>query len=164
MNICPFCDRDNRQGVMLCEFCGRAMSSLSVLHTRVVEQVPTGSNAHWHGNAQFNQNTQVILYVRGATQPLVLPTQARLILGRVSDDHDENPDVDMTQFSAFEYGVSAQHVALERADDQLLIIDLDSTNGTFLDHQPLVPHQAAIVYDGAEVRLGNLECRLYFEL
>jgi len=163
VNVCPFCERNNREGVMLCDHCGRSLSSFAMLHTRVVERRKEGAGAQWHGTGKFDQDTQLVLCPSESSDALVLPRKLRITLGRVNVDQKRAPDVDLTRFSAFENGVSSRHAALERTDEHLLLVDLNSTNGTYLDRQQLVPHQPAIVQDGAEVRLGNLTFRLYFE-
>lgn len=161
MNICPFCERNNREGALICDHCGRSLSGFASLHTRVVEGPKEGAGPHWHGSGQFGQDTQIVLCLTDSTEMMVLPTKLRVVLGRANAG--QAPDVDLTQFSGFENGVSSRHAALERTDEHLLLIDLDSTNGTYLDRRQLAPHQPAIVEDGAEVRLGKLAFRLYFE-
>ena len=163
MNICPYCEQNNREGVMLCDHCGRSLSSFANLHTRLVEKPKAGAGAQWHGSGKFSQDTRIVLCLIGSTEMLVLPEQSRFVLGRVNVDQRQAPDVDLTQFNGFEQGVSSRHAALERSDEHLLLIDLDSTNGTYLNRQQLAPHHPAIVQDGAEVQLGKLSFRLYFE-
>ena len=163
MNICPYCEQENRAGVMICDFCGRSLSSFGSLHTRVIEKPQQGEGVQWQGSGKFTQNTQILLCLVGSSDMFVLPEKSRFVLGRVNAAQQEIPDVDLTQFNGFEYGVSSCHAALERSDDHLLLIDLDSTNGTYLNRQQLTPHQPVIVQDGAEVQLGKLTFRLYFE-
>lgn len=148
---------------MLCDFCGRSLSSFANLHTRVVEKPRADAGPQWHGSGKFTQDTQILLYLSESSEMLVLPEKLRFVLGRVNVGQQQVPDVDLTQFNGFEYGVSSRHAALERSDEHLLLIDLDSTNGTYLDRRQLSPHQPAIVEDGAEVQLGKLTFRLYFE-
>ena len=162
MNICPFCDHHNREGVMLCDHCGRSLSNLANLHTRVVDKPKTGDGFYWQGNGRFDQDTQILLCLTDSPEMLVLPEKLRFVLGRANGEQ-QIPDVDLSQFDGFERGVSSRHAALERTDDHLLLIDLDSTNGTYLNRQQLAPHQPAIVQDGAEIQLGKLTFRLYFE-
>jgi len=37
------------------------------------------------------------------------------------------------------------------------VVDLDSTNGTFLNGMRIMPHQPRILRDGDEIRLGLLK-------
>ncbi len=163
MNICPNCNRNNRDGALLCDYCGHSLSdaAFEVLRTRVVQGNRDSDALQWHGNSSFTQDTQIILYVRGEKSPLVLPQKQRLVLGRLNAGHI--PDVDLSPFGAFEKGVSTRHAALERGSDQLMIIDLRSTNGTYLNRVPVEASIPTQVLDGAEVQLGDLILRLYFE-
>ena len=163
MNICPHCDRKNRDGALICDYCGQSLTEAAyeVLRTRVVHGNRDSDALQWHGNSSFSQDTQIILYVRGEKSPIVLPQKQRLVLGRLNAGHV--PDVDLTPFGAFEKGVSTRHAALERSSSQLVIVDLHSTNGTFLNRVPLEASVPTKVLDGAEVQLGDLILRLYFE-
>lgn len=161
MNICPSCEKNNRDGVLICDYCGRSLSNNDRLSTRVVQGKTDPIEVRWHGNCPFTTDTQVILYVRDERDPLVLPREARLVLGRVNAE--KVPDIDLTRYRALEKGVSTRHAALERQGDRLMIVDLGSTNGTYLNRRRIEPSQPVTVLDGAEVQLGELVLRLYFE-
>jgi hypothetical protein len=161
MNICPNCEQNNLDGALLCEHCGRNLANMSRLNTRVVEGSTDPLDEQWHGSSPFNRDAQIILYVRDEKEPLVLPRKSRLVLGRVNAG--KSPDIDLSQYHALEKGVSTEHAALQRSADRLEIIDLNSTNGTFLNRRRIAPSQAMTVLDGAEVQLGELVLRLYFE-
>jgi pSer/pThr/pTyr-binding forkhead associated (FHA) protein len=44
----------------------------------------------------------------------------------------------------------------------LKVIDLCSTNGTYLNGQRLLPQQSRILRDGDELRLGNLAMQVQY--
>ena len=50
--------------------------------------------------------------------------------------------------------VSRAHARLLRRDGGYELTDLNSTNGTFVDNQPL--HGSTMIGDGTEVRLGEI--------
>lgn len=50
--------------------------------------------------------------------------------------------------------MSRQHAELHREKDFCTVVDLGSTNGTFLDGQRLVPHQSQPVSEGARLCFG----------
>jgi hypothetical protein len=161
MNYCPFCDRNNREGALICEHCSRPLAAFTALQTRVVDETPADVHGHWQGNVPFNDDTQIILFVRDKSDVLVLPRQERLVLGRANID--QSPDIDLTQYDALDHGVSSAHAALERRDDALVITDLASTNGTYVNRKRIHAHQPVMIHDGAEVHLGRLAIRIYFE-
>lgn len=55
--------------------------------------------------------------------------------------------------------VSKRHAAIERRKDGIFLIDLGSTNGTFLNGQPL-RSQARMIKDGDRIQIGPIVCKL----
>jgi pSer/pThr/pTyr-binding forkhead associated (FHA) protein len=50
--------------------------------------------------------------------------------------------------------VSRAHARLERGLSGYLVTDLGSSNGTFLNDEPLVPHQGRLLKDGDRLTIG----------
>ncbi|MBZ0301114.1 MAG: FHA domain-containing protein [Anaerolineae bacterium] len=163
MNTCPYCQHDNREGVLVCEYCGRSVSIFANLPTRVMPDESTPVTPRWKGTNHFTTDTRVVLHLDSAREPLVLPLNQPTRIGRTNTAENQYPDVDLTPYGAFASGVSSHHVQLERHEDYLMLTDLGSTNGTYLNGTRVQPHQAVAVHDGAEVRLGRLVMHLYFE-
>lgn len=163
MNICPFCERNNLEGALVCAHCGRSSSIFSNLPTRVIPEETNPTRPRWQGRSPFTEKTVAVLHVDDVREPLLLPIQQATVLGRANAASGQYPDVDLTPQGAFAKGVSARHAMLQRDGDNLMLSDLNSTNGTFLNSKRLPPHLAVIVHDGAEIRLGKLVIKLYFE-
>jgi len=163
MNICPYCEHNNREGVLICEHCGRSRSIFSNLPTRVIPEDTHDASPRWQGSDHFSEDTFVVMYVEEEREPIILPVTERTVLGRANATIERYPDVDLTHYDAFVQGVSSHHVVLERQSDQLLVADLGSTNGTYLNGERLTPHQPVPARDGAELKLGKLTLHLYFE-
>jgi pSer/pThr/pTyr-binding forkhead associated (FHA) protein len=64
--------------------------------------------------------------------------------------------VDLTPFGGNEKGVSRQHAALRQLKNHLFLVDLGSSNGTYVNGQRLYSQQPNILVEGDEIRLGNL--------
>jgi uncharacterized protein YbaR (Trm112 family) len=75
---------------------------------------------------------------RGTVYPVTKP---RLTIGRSNADIMVNDSM-----------VSRIHCALEISDEGVLLRDLESTNGTLVDNQPI---SAAVLQNGAAFRIGN---------
>ncbi|MEJ2559658.1 MAG: FHA domain-containing protein, partial [Anaerolineae bacterium] len=58
-------------------------------------------------------------------------------------------------------GVSRQHARLMCQDDKWTIEDLRSTNGTYVNNQPVPSSQPAPLKDGDSVRCGQLVLTFY---
>ncbi len=51
---------------------------------------------------------------------------------------------------------------LDYVDNKILVTDLNSTNGTFLDGTALIPHIAQALHNQAALQLGQLLLRVEF--
>jgi hypothetical protein len=87
-------------------------------------------------------------------------------LGRFNDKMPPPRDayiVNLTDLEGYKRGVSRLHAVIHVTDDwRLELVDLASSNGTYLNGRSLVPHQAYALQDGDEIRLGQLPIMLYF--
>lgn len=121
------------------------------------------SEPRW-GTARFNERTTLMLFVRGAPDPLLFDAGSvvELIIGRLDPDTGESPHVDLEPYGGTEKGVSRRHATIIRRDGSLNIVDAGSHNGTFLNGQRLVANQPRILRDGDDIRLGFLVLRVKF--
>lgn len=168
MITCTNCNNENREGLLFCSNCGfsitDAMLGQATIPTRRVPSDPDDSSAKatW-GSARFRQGSTIILHIHEAADPVTVEPAQRIIFGRSDTNSTYLPDVDFAPYSALEKGVSRQHAALEINEDTLMLLDVGSSNGTFLNGQRLLPNQPRVLRDGDEVRLGKLITHIYFK-
>jgi pSer/pThr/pTyr-binding forkhead associated (FHA) protein len=81
------------------------------------------------------------------------------VIGRQTEGTLEET-VDLTAYSAFSSGVSRRHAMIRRKKKGFEIIDLDSTNGTWLNEKKLTPTKAYPLSNGATIRLGQLRLKV----
>jgi hypothetical protein len=91
----------------------------------------------------------------GAHIPLV--EQPALLIGRVDEVSGIYPDVDLTPHGGEEGGVSRRHTELQVVGGAWFAVDLDSTNGTFLNGTALQSKVPTPLSDGDRLTLGELE-------
>jgi K+-sensing histidine kinase KdpD len=91
----------------------------------------------------------------GAHPPIFLELTKEIIIGRYDDDpnviglfHTEVAD---------QLGISRRHVLLRPSENKLLIIDLGSTNGTFLNSTRLTPKLPYTLNNDDRLSLGHLD-------
>lgn len=77
------------------------------------------------------------------------------VLGRAGKD-GEDPDIDLTRYNAAKYGTSRRHAMLRPTSDKLFLIDLGSTNGTYINKVPLGANMARAVHHNDTISLGHL--------
>lgn len=170
MKTCPYCAHDNREGVFFCEECGHpfvtyapAGGALNTMQFSMEQAADYGPGRVAWGTARFDTGSAVVLHFRGFPEPLTLEPGEELLLGRGETGARQGLDVDLSPYGAAESGVSRLHGAIRRGEDTLTLVDLDSTNGTYLNGQRLIPHQPRVLRDGDEVRMGRLTFHIYFK-
>jgi hypothetical protein len=91
-----------------------------------------------------------------------LATNRMLVIGR-NPTNTTHAIVDVSSCGGLEKGVSRNHVAIFVAEDGGLVIsDLGSKNGTFINEKKLASLEPYRLYDGDTVRLGDLEVQVYY--
>jgi hypothetical protein len=115
--------------------------------TRPYLQKPATTGAGWR--------VQLTMVDDSARQKVV-SIEADAVLGAYPP-HDPRVDISLTDWEAVERGVSRRHAVLRVKDNHLLLIDLGSTNGTFLNTVPVTSGWARPVADGDLLSLGDLD-------
>jgi len=73
----------------------------------------------------------VIFRLGGSTQTIELQVQERMLFGRLSTDPTKT--IDLTPYGANGLGVSRRHALIFPHKTNLVVRDLNSTNGTFIN-------------------------------
>lgn len=98
---------------------------------------------------------RVILQTLHGTQTKIgLNVWHEMVIGRSGEEEADAPDLDLSPHRAAELGISRQHAALVPGHDALYLVDLDSTNGTWINRRYLAPHQRYPLKPGDRVELG----------
>ena len=159
--ICPVCEHPNKAEALECADCGAPLEggkrdlttekmknvtlSLSGLDEssesdRLSSAIPSGS---------------IAIYILGETKPIAVTAQGEFILGRHVTEGIDNV-IDLTSYGGLEKGVSRKHAIIRKIDIGYEIVDLYSTNGTWLSEKRLLPNKAYVLDSGIHIRLGQL--------
>lgn len=180
---CSECGHLNRDGIFFCEECGKKLDlSQQEVYVQPLESQPPvmtqgaispAPSAHaaaapvpdniiaW-GTGHLSDKSTVQFRFMHTGRSLRITPKEKLIIGRVDQGNPSQPDVDLMPYGALENGVSRLHASLEMRNDTLLICDLGSSNGTFVNNLRLPAHQPHLLRDGDEVRFGKLVAHLHF--
>jgi pSer/pThr/pTyr-binding forkhead associated (FHA) protein len=82
--------------------------------------------------------------------------QPVMVLGRNDPIGKVYPDIDLTPHGGATLGVSRRHARLFFNSGQLFVEDLQSTNLTRVNGEPLKPGEPHALRSGDELRLGRL--------
>lgn len=85
---------------------------------------------------------------------LLPPSRTEVLIGRSDPVQDIFPDVDLAPYEGERRGVSRRHARIERDVHGIYLIDLNSTNYSFLNRIKIQAGQRYPIKDGDEIRLG----------
>lgn len=168
---CQQCNYENIEGALICARC------YALLETSKPEQGTRKINDEeeeqllalpapapvTRGTKTLTGQAQLTLELNGKKQQVVMINdQDEITLGRVDRFTSRLPSINLTSVGAWENGVSRQHASIRRSGNNLFIIDLDSTNGTFINGNRLSPYKPTMVHDGDVIRFGLFEVTVRF--
>lgn len=93
---------------------------------------------------------------------LVFEVNDRIIIGRSSKESQEFEGLDLSPFSGYELGISRHHAGLALKNEQIVLIDYSSANGTLLNYERLRPNTMYPVTHGDKIQFGNMEVHVHF--
>ena len=115
-----------------------------------------------HDTATLGAVQTIQLKIDRVAEPLEVSLDKPVFLGRLDPIEGVDLVIDLEAFGGLEKGVSRCHARLVRQDDALVIEDLGSRNGTFVNAQRLEPHQPEALQDGDYLHLGLMMMQIVF--
>jgi pSer/pThr/pTyr-binding forkhead associated (FHA) protein len=76
-----------------------------------------------------------------------------MLLGRASEAEGYRPDFDMTFYDDGDY-VSRRHARITKGRAGYFVTDMESSNGTTVNGQPLIPQRAHLLRNGDHIKVG----------
>lgn len=121
-----------------------------------------GHKIKW-GTATLGPQPIVTIHIGSPTaDPIQVNITHHIILGR-AENNDPDIDVNLAGHEAAKKGVSRHHASLEKVTKHVMLTDLNSTNGTYLNGQRVLPNQRRVIRDGDEIKLGRLVMYIFYE-
>jgi pSer/pThr/pTyr-binding forkhead associated (FHA) protein len=111
----------------------------------------------------ININGKLTLQIEDEKYPDVEPVVIKApgvegyVIGRHDDDNGYQPDVDLAPYHALGRGISRRHAALVRYRGQVHVIDLGSMNGTYINGERMIAHNAYALYANDRLSIANLD-------
>lgn len=168
MQICFKCAYPNTIDAVICRQCGVTLEAESgdtqVLVYDTDRLTRRNDPLNITTTATLPDGAVLRLQMGNKEQALIVFPEETTLLGRHDDNSETPPQVDLTPFSAYQLGVSRRHALLRKTTTSTIeVLDLGSTNGTFLNGERLTAHESYLVRDGDDLRLGRLEFKIYFQ-
>lgn len=105
---------------------------------------------------------RVTFVIPGSRRRFTLELDKEIRVGRAAPKIDRVPELDLSRDNGLEKGVSRLHATIRASNQGIVLIDLESTNGTFLNTYRLSAGQPYPLYSGDEIRFGDLLVHLFF--
>lgn len=159
--VCSNCGKTNAAAEAYCYACGHILpAGIKSSETRGLDDAQNLKPQIRWGTAYFGDHTVLRLHLRDTSETIEAQFIDEIVFGRAHKD--DMPDIDLTPYGAMELGVSRRHVKLRRETATVMVQDLGSRNGTFLNGNRLVPYQPRVLRNEDELCLGSLVLRVSF--
>lgn len=156
---CRVCLRKNDATAIQCVYCGASLHDNPNVHTTLkvaIEQIATyRPTTHCEEYLHNLPDDVFALFVMDQEKPLLVQLAPRITLGRMLKEMEES-SVSFPDEEAVELGVSRRHAQIIYENEEYFLMDLQSTNGTWLNRQRLVPHVRYALHSQDIITLGRL--------
>lgn len=131
---CPNCRHTEPNGTLFCSECG----------AEIFNVLPEGVN-------------EVVLEFVDSGKRLRLKENREYTIGRMGKTQALIPDVDLSQYGAFQKGVSRLHAIMKTYPGKCSLVDLDSANGTKINGERLTAYVETSLKNGDTITLGSFK-------
>lgn len=98
-----------------------------------------------------------------AIEFILPPDSAYLKVGRAPDEAGSEQILDLTPYNAHNAGVSRTHARFERSGVRIFVRDLNSSNGTWINGNRLVPDHVHEIFDGDRIEFGRMSAQFHIK-
>ena len=167
MIICPNCQHKEMSGAIYCGKCGAQLVDMTIsthkIHTSETRQEIEREPGHTQPPPRSQLQSWISLNMIESGQILPLADRSEFTLGRSAEGQPIVPDVDLSPFNAYANGVSRLHAVLKLIQDHIVVMDLGSSNGTYLNGSRLPPYVETPLAHGDVLYLGKLKLQVLIE-
>jgi pSer/pThr/pTyr-binding forkhead associated (FHA) protein len=159
---CLFCQTPHVDNTLFCSECG---TYLLEDDKRGTDPLGT-SEIGWVGDPADDPDAQarfqgtgplaIRLNVGDKKRELEIPLNKAIHMGRLDPASDVFPEIDLSDDGGLEKGVSRRHARILKREGTVVVEDLGSINGTFINGKRLAPYLPEVLNDGDSLQLGRL--------
>lgn len=169
---CPFCHMNHVPNTIFCDECGNYLLKDEDRQTDPLDQAENWNDGlEWvDGTAEGEDVASVLmrsnipqairLHIDDKNRDIEISLERVVLLGRLDPGTNVFPDIDLSQIGSFSKGISRRHAQIIKIEDRIVIEDLASINGTFVNGKRLTPYVPERLSDGDTLNLGNLTIRV----
>ena len=159
---CRNCQHGNVTGAVFCGECGEPLGGDDLLITAITDEHITQELRKKPPRPELAAPVYswISLHFMGSGKILPLASRNEFILGRLSEDSPILPDVDLTPYRAGVAGVSRLHAVVKREANKTLVMDLGSSNGTYINGRRIHPDVDVALSHQDIIALGTLQIQV----
>lgn len=165
---CQDCGASQYPGTLFCSECGRSLLEPPDKETATLPFAQRGRIPTTPPLVQQNLNPadgkkNLVFVIPSSRFRLKVVLQNEIHVGRVDVEAGITPELDLTDVQGVSHGVSREHAKIQLTEQGIVLLDLDSTNGTYLNNYRLSPQQAYLLHHGDEVQFGDLLVHVFVD-
>lgn len=162
---CPNCRHQEPDGAIFCSECGMQLVRPEGQDTQRIQPEPDDlGTAPISGRIIDMANVWISLHLLDNGQILSISDRDEFTLGRISENQPIMPDVDLTPYHAFDHGISRLHAVIRRVNGAISIMDLASSNGTYLNGARLAANTDTPLNHGDILAFGKLKIQVILNI
>jgi pSer/pThr/pTyr-binding forkhead associated (FHA) protein len=158
---CPFCQTTHVANTLFCSECGTYLleddrRGTDPLGTGEIGWVGTEEEGSEHLTQQGSGPLGVRLHIGESGRQVEASLTKAIHLGRLDPASDVFPEIDLSEDGGLEKGVSRRHARILKREGTVVVEDLGSINGTFINGKRLAPYLPEALHDGDQLQLGKM--------
>ncbi len=162
---CTNCNHSNPPGSIFCSECGAQLFAADLttqnIRTDKMSDIPVGAFPDVQPPASYaSADAWGSIHLMDSGQILPLANRNEYTLGRISEGQPVMPDIDLSQYNAYANGVSRIHAMIRRDGKRIILMDLGSANGSYVNGKRLTPNTERLVNHGDVIALGKLKFQI----
>ena len=162
MIVCENCKSQEPNGAVFCSECGAQLFQINPDQTHEFDIEPEGVLRVPSTEEQAPKQviSRVSLHLLESGIILDFSERSEYTLGRLSENQPIEPDIDLSPYKAFDNGVSRLHAVIKQSAAKVVLVDLGSSNGTYINGLRIPPHVDYSMQHGDILALGKLKMQL----
>jgi hypothetical protein len=169
MIVCQNCKSQELDGTIFCSECGTQLLQTTAVQTHKfdtdtdklrAQQLFHQEDARYAQELPKQNGTWISLHLLDSGHILAFSERPEFTLGRLSENQPIEPDVDLSPYKAFDNGVSRLHAVIKQKEGSSFLVDLGSSNGTYINGVRIAPNIEHPLRHGDIVSLGKLKLQV----
>jgi len=162
MIVCQNCKSQEPDGTIFCSECGSQLTEANGAQTQKFanDSEELREAIAYTGDVPSQGNSWISLHLLDSGKILPFSDRKEFTLGRLSDNQPIEPDLDLSPYKAFDNGVSRLHAVIRHKEDGVVLVDVGSSNGTYINGVRILPNIEHPLRHGDIVALGKLKMQI----